>query len=182
LKDTPKTAVPGKRLGWAKTELDAAGVPYKIERVGKEYHVHAGEQASPVLDDILNYRAKPKRKLSWWQRLKGFLQIQIYFVEELVAFLAVLAVLLYGVYFFGLGNLPSEFALLYGENGTSSWIYPARAVALLLIAVGILFALNKTVGKPAGGMPRGHGTMRFLDILLIGTLVTTLLMAWLGRI
>lgn len=175
-------AVPGQRLGWLKRELDAAGVPYQVERAGNGYNVRMDARGAPVADGVLGYQAhgRPPRKPSWLTRLKGFSQKQIYFVQEMVVFFAVLSVLLGGVYFFGLGNLPQAFSLLYSNGGTGNAIFVIRAVALLVIALVVLLVLNKTVGKPPGGMPRGTGTYRFLSVLLIGGLVVALLMAWAG--
>ena len=51
--------VPGQRLGWLKRELDAAGLPYQVERVGDGYHVHTLEAATPTITKVVNH--KPKR-------------------------------------------------------------------------------------------------------------------------
>lgn len=172
-------AVPGKRLGWLKRELDAAGVPYQVERVGDGYHVHTLEQAAPEVDGVLGYRAKGARKPSWLQRLKSFTQRQIYFAEEMVVLFGAVAALIAGVKFYGLGNLDPSFAILFKGGADLPLL---RAVSLLVVAVVVLFALNKTVGKPPDGAPRGTMTHRFLSVLLIGALVVALCMAWAGKL
>jgi hypothetical protein len=93
--------------------------------------------------------------------------------------LVVIAALIAGVKFFGLGNLDPSFALLF-QGGADLPLL--RAVALLVIVVVVLFALNRKVGKPAEGMPRGIGTHRFLSVLMLGGILVWLVMAWMGRL
>jgi hypothetical protein len=171
-------AVPGQRLGWLKSELDAAGLPYKVERAGDGYHVHTHVQAAPVVDGVLGYKAKGPRKLPLLQRIKAIAQKLIYFVQDLIVYAVIVAALLVGVRIYGLGDLDPSFALLVGDVDGPL----LRVFVFLVVAVVVLFALNRKVGKPAGGMPAGVMTHRFLSVLLIGALVVALLMAWAGRL
>jgi hypothetical protein len=112
-------------------------------------------------------------------RIRRGAQKQIYFFEELIALIVVIAALIAGVKFFGLGNLDPSFAILF-QGGTDLPLI--RAVVLTGVVGFILFALNRKVGKPAGGMPAGVGTGRFLFVLMLGGILVWLVMAWMGRL
>lgn len=111
-------------------------------------------------------------------RIKREAQRQIYFVEELIVFLVVVIALIAGVKFYGLGDLDSSFAILFRGGADLPLI---RGVIMLVMLVVGLWVLNKKVGKPASGMPKGIGTYRVLSVLLIGGIVVWLVWSWMGK-
>jgi hypothetical protein len=172
--DMITVAVPPQRMRWLYSQLDASGIPYQDDGRG---NVTTLEMAQPIIEQVLGYEAKQPRKPGLMQRLKAFAQEQIYFVEEMIVFIAVGAALIAGVKFFGLGQLDPTFAILF-RSGTDLPLI--RAVGLLVVAIVVLIALTKSLGKPAGGVPRGIGTYRILSVLLIGGLVVALVWMWMG--
>jgi hypothetical protein len=168
--------VPPQRLPWLASELKQARIPYQVDQVGNQYELTTQAAAVPILERVLD--SKPHSP-SWLERLKRFAQEQIYFVEEMIFFIAVGAALIAGVKFFGLGQLDPSFDILFRSGADLPLI---RAVLGLGLAVIVLLILNKTVGKPAGGAPRGIGMYRTLSVLLIGGLVVVLWLAWAGEL
>ena len=55
-----------QRLGWLLRELEAAGLPYEVQRAGTAYHVYTSEAARPVAEKVVNYTPQQQ-----WARRGG---------------------------------------------------------------------------------------------------------------
>ncbi len=49
-----------QRLGWLLRELNAAGLPYEVQRAGGAYQVYTAEAARPVAEKVVNYTPQPR--------------------------------------------------------------------------------------------------------------------------
>lgn len=170
---------PPQRLRWLAAELQRAGIPYDVQRAGDAYHVHTLEAAAPVVESVLGYEAQPQRPPSWLDRLRLGAQTLPYFLIELAVTFGVIAALIAGVKFFGLGELPPSFAILF-QHGAD--IPLLRAVVYGALTVGMAVGLRKMAGPRPGGAPPGTTTHRLLSVLLLGGVVVALVLAWMGRL